>query len=162
MILSLLVALLRNYIVRLGNDRARVPLLVATTLDRLATQAALHDRGSSPEPWVSIGQLRDDVLRDEFSIRRREAIWQRVRLVVEKNANVQASVREMRAGDSSEVWEWVGSFPVLDEAWSSDRRESGRYSGGPVSQYEGRTGFEPADNREVLQTRHWDEGRPIY
>lgn len=65
------------------SDIARVPELVATTLDRLATQAALHARGGAVEPYIPIGQLRDDVLRSELHGKRREELWQRVRRVVE-------------------------------------------------------------------------------
>ena len=54
------------------KDAARVPGLVSMVLDRLATQAALREQGSVPDQFMSLGQLRDDVLRDEFSASRRE------------------------------------------------------------------------------------------
>ncbi|KAL9005912.1 MAG: hypothetical protein Q9188_001326 [Gyalolechia gomerana] len=110
----------RNRIITLRNDTARVPALVSTTLDHLATQAALYNRGDTPESWISIGQLRDDILRDEFSAKRREKLWRRVRDVVEMNANVRASERELRAGDVSRVWEWIGS--LRDDAFAEGRR----------------------------------------
>ena len=91
-------------------DAARVPALVATTLDRLATQAALHARGRAAEPGISVGQMRDDVLREEFSVQRRERVWRRVKAVVEANANVRAAVREARGGEVARVWEWIGSL----------------------------------------------------
>lgn len=80
------------------------------TLDRLATQAAFHARGEALEPWISVGQLRDDVLRDMLQGSRREKLWKRVRTIVEGNANVRASVREGRGGDVSRVWEWIGGI----------------------------------------------------
>ncbi|KAI9872594.1 MAG: inner nuclear membrane protein enriched at telomere/subtelomere region, partial [Watsoniomyces obsoletus] len=43
---------------------AQIPNLVATTLDRLATQAALKEDGRVSEGFIGAGQLRDDVLRD--------------------------------------------------------------------------------------------------
>jgi len=135
-------------------------------LDRLATQAALHARGDAAESWISVGQLRDDVLRDEFSDKRRESMWKRVRAVVEKNANVRASVREGRGGDVSRVWEWIGSVGLLDEPWSS-----GRSSGGKRVSWCGLVDDGTPDSRalpvggegkEMVEQRKWDEGRPIY
>lgn len=146
------------------SDTARVPSLVATTLDRLATQAALHARGDVAESWISVGQLRDDVLRDEFSDRRRESMWKRVRAVVEKNANIRASVREGRGGDVSRVWEWIGSVGLLEDgAWNGGAKK--RVSFGPV--VEGRLDdsanpMEVAEVRGMVEKRKWDEGRPVY
>jgi len=133
---------------------------VSLTLDRLATQAALHaqDKELQPESWISIGQLRDDVLRDEHSIKKREALWSKVKKVVEMNANVRSSQREGRNGEISRVWEWIGALAGLDG--EGKRRKSGRVSWGvydemssPVSGSDG--------GPEVVQAR-WQEGRPIY
>lgn len=156
----MLIAWARNKINTTRRDRARVPGLVSSTLDRLATQAALHAQGSSPEPWISVGQMRDDVLRDEFSAKRREDIWKRVRDVVEMNANVRANVKEGRLGEVSRVWEWIGALPVMDDAWGGDRRQSGRYSMGASGETPSRTDS-PAFGGGV-ENRKWDEGRPIY
>ncbi|KAI4247525.1 MAG: hypothetical protein L6R40_001473 [Gallowayella cf. fulva] len=160
----------RNRIVILRNDTARVPMLVSTTLDRLATQAALYNRGDAPESWVSIGQLRDDVLRDEFSAKRREGLWKRVRAVVEMNANVRASERELRAGDVSRVWEWIGNLGLVDDAWAEGGRRSGvRFSLGDQRRDSFTPGGRPGmalengqSGNEMVEKRHWDEGRPIY
>ena len=97
-------------------SNARVPNLVSLTLERLATQATLHaqDKEGVPESWISIGQLRDDVLRDEHSISKREALWKKVRAVVEMNANVRSSQREGRNGEISRVWEWIGAVGNLE------------------------------------------------
>lgn len=128
---------------------------MATTLDRLATQAALHGRGDAAEAWVSIGQLRDDILRDEFSVARREGIWKKVRAVVEMNANVRTSVREGRGGEVSRVWEWIGSVGLLGEdAWSAGRKSNTRMSLVGPEMLEGGVGFP--------EGRNWDEGRPVY
>lgn len=143
---------------------ARVPELVATTLDRLATQAALHARGEAREPYIPIGQLRDDVLRSELQGRRREALWARVRTVVEGNANIRAAVREGRGGDVARVWEWIGGISSVSDrdggnfAASVSRRDSSKLSPNqPEQQYESeRT---PVGART---SRTWDEGRPIY
>ena len=159
-----LVLFVRNYIRTLRTDAARVPDLVATTLDRLATQAALQHQGQRSDPWISAGRLRDDVLRAEFSAKRREDIWRRVTAVVEVNANVRSSVREDANGEVSRVWEWIGSLPIEDE-WS-DRRRSGRYSLLPEgADTAGRSGPAPVEGgrgKEGADVRRWDEGRPIY
>lgn len=149
----------RSRIIKSRSVTARVPSLVATALDRLATQAALYARGDAAESWISVGQLRDDVLRDEFSDKRRETMWKRVRSVVERNANVRASARELRGGDVSRVWEWVGSVGLLDETWSGGRSKR-------VSNFEMSEGTTPdvtsPPYREMVDQRKWDEGRPIY
>lgn len=137
-----------------------MPHLVSLTLDRLATQAALHvqDREDYPEGWISIGQLRDDVLRDQHSLRKREALWNKVKKVVEMNANVRASQRESRSGEVSRVWEWIGAVGGIESG--EKRRKSGRVSWGvyddkssPVSGSDG--------GPEMVQSK-WEEGRPIY
>lgn len=151
--------------------RARIPGLVATTLDRLATQAALHARGDAAEEWISVGQLRDDVLRDEFDLKRREDIWKLVKAVVEMNANIRASVREGRGGEVSRVWEWIGSVGVLgDEAWSNHQKAGRRATFDYRVSFGGDTGSSPVTkvNDSVgprssdEAPRKWDEGRPIY
>lgn len=151
----------RSYILSLQTSKARVPSLVATTLDRLATQAALHARGQATEGWISVGQLRDDVLRDEFSARRREKLWVRVEVVVQRNANVRASVRESRGGEVSRVWEWIGSLGNLGDG-SGGRRESGRISWGGVATPDTVQNGIPDGKDEMMELRKWDEGRPIY
>lgn len=147
-----------------------MPALVATTLDRLATQSALHAQGAAPESWISVGQLRDDVLRDEFSAKRRERLWKRVKAVVEMNANVRASVREGRGGDVSRVWEWIGSVGFIEDAWgvAGGRRDSSRLSlgvGGAVGGSSPVVVGEGSGNeggRREMEQRRWDEGRPVY
>ena len=141
-----------------------MPTLVATTLDRLATQAALYSRGDAPESWISVGQLRDDILRDEFSDRRRDSLWKRVGAIVERNANVRASVREGRGGDVSRVWEWIGSVGMLDESWSGARSNGGhrRVSFGGQVDEETVGGRASPRGGEVVEQRKWNEGRPIY
>ncbi|TVY85474.1 Inner nuclear membrane protein SRC1 [Lachnellula suecica] len=141
-------------------ENAAVPHLVSMTLDRLATQAALHveDKEVYPEGWISIGQLRDDILRQQHSLSKREAIWSKVKKVVEMNSNVRASQRESQHGEVSRVWEWIGAVGELETG--GRRRKSGRVSWGvfdgrssPVSGSDG--------GPEMVQSK-WEEGRPIY
>lgn len=147
------------------SDSARVPELVSTTLDRLATQAALHSRGDARESWIPVGQLRDDVLRSELKGSRREELWKRVRTIVEGNANVRASVREGRGGDVARVWEWIGGVGGVGELDSAEkRRDSGkvRFSLSPTYSSTASPAVDsemPGSERTV---RKWDEGRPVY
>ena len=153
-----------------------MPSLVATTLDRLVTQAALYTRGDALESWISVGQLRDDVLRDEFSDTRREKMWRKVQDIVERNANVRASSRELRGGDVSRVWEWIGSVGLIDDPGFPGRKSRGgekRVSWGGVTE-EGNGGNRgssplndevPSHRKEAerpVDQRTWNEGRPIY
>ncbi len=165
-ILSILFLYARYKYISYTTSIARVPELVALTLERLSEQASWHvvDKETFPEPWISIGQLRDDVLRGEHSASKREQMWTRVRRVVEMNANVRASQREGRNGEVSRVWEWIGAIAAIPETgFGSDggRRKSGRVSWGqfgpdlssPVS------GTDPGP--EMVQAK-WQEGRPMY
>lgn len=145
----------RNKLVAYQRATAQIPGLVATTLDRLATQAALKEEGRAAEPFISVGQLRDDVLRNVFSASERERVWQNVRKIVEGNSNVRAATREGgKTGEWSRVWEWIGPVdlaPALE----------GRRSGGLIE--DGRNGSaEGTPDRSNLEVRRWDEGRPIY
>ncbi|RDW85091.1 hypothetical protein BP6252_02681 [Coleophoma cylindrospora] len=138
---------------------AAIPDLVSLTLDRLATQQSLHlsDKESYPEPWIAIGQLRDDVLRDEHSIAKREIVWKKVRKVVEMNANVRAAQREGRNGEVSRVWEWIGAVPDASER----RRKSGRVSWGAYGE-NGSSPVSGSDGGAEMVQQKWLEGRPIY
>lgn len=155
---------IRSLILMSRRDTARVPSLVATTLDRLATQAALQARGDAAESWISVGQLRDDILRDEFSDQRRERIWKRVRAVVERNANVRASVKEGRGGDMSRVWEWIGSIGLLEDGPYSGGKKRVSFGGvvGTGKSADLTTPKEGGDGREMSEKRQWNEGRPIF
>jgi len=127
------------------------------TLDRLATQAALYSQSSAPEAWISIGQLRDDVLRAELRFSDRERAWKGVREVVEGNTNVRTNVREGRHGEVSKVWEWIGPVGALEDGG----RESGkvRFLDSPAADSDAAT---PPTGKEIAESRKWDEGRPIY
>ncbi|KAL5332935.1 Man1-Src1p-C-terminal domain-containing protein [Aspergillus crustosus] len=171
--LSVLVSLIiaaaygRSRVLARRSDLARVPELVATTLDRLATQAALNARGQAHEPYIPIGQLRDDVLRSELRGNRREEIWKRVRNVVEGNANIRAAVREGRGGDVARVWEWVGGISSVGKHIDKDgsSREEGKAQFSALSSSEDRSplGLEaPSASSPKQAVRKWDEGRPIY
>jgi len=153
----------RNRIISHQQATAQIPGLVATTLDRLATQAALNQEGRTSEPFISVGQLRDDVLRTVFSASERERVWQNVRKIVEGNSNVRAATREGgKTGEWSRVWEWIGPVDLAPGL-------EGRSSGGSI--LNGRAEASSRGNRDMegdalpdstVEVRQRNEGRPIY
>ena len=78
------------------------------------------------------------------------------------NANVRTVQKEDRAGDYSRVWEWIGSIKALEDSWSAGRRESGRYSLGPIERAVTPNQRASPGADEGTMIRKWDEGRPIY
>jgi hypothetical protein len=95
-------------------------------------------------------------LRHEHSIKKREALWKKVRDVVEMNANVRSSQRESRNGEISRVWEWIG---VVGDG--ENRRKSGRKSGGRVSWGAYDENSSPVSGMDD-GPKQWEESRPIY
>lgn len=150
---------------------SRAKQLAGAALERLAQQAlwAYEDEADGEEAFVGVVQLRDDVLRDEFSSSRRKKLWERVQKKVEENANVRSMVREdARSGEVGRVWQWIGAVGSLAEdvegtGRRSVRRKSSRFSLGPISG-PSRTGTPSGGQKEMSEVpvHHWDEGRPIY
>jgi len=151
----------------------RAKQLASQALEKLSQQASLHAQEPDiyRENYISVAQLRDDVLRDEFSASRRKKLWEKVQQKVEGNANVRPMVREGRSGDVGRVWEWVGAVGYLESPAGESghsRRKSGRVS------------FAPMDDNRLLQssedvgqsalertgakpkTSKWEEGRGTY
>ncbi|KAF2195695.1 sister chromatid separation protein-like protein [Zopfia rhizophila CBS 207.26] len=141
---------------------ARAAQLAGNVFDRLANHAALNyqEPGVYPELGISMTQLRDDILRNEFSSSRRQKLWEKVQKKVEHNSNIRAAVREGRSGDVARMWEWIGPVQPIDDGRGSSRRESSRYSLGPA------IASSPPDSApwemKELKNSAWDEGRPIY
>lgn len=135
--------------------RAVIPSLVSLTLQRLATQASLYasDPDAVKDSWISIGQLRDDVLRDEHSLKKREQIWTRVKAVVEMNSNIRSAQRQSKNGEISRVWEWIGALGDVEN--SVRRRRFGQGTPGRSA--------EDRDDLGMDVTPRWDEpgARPI-
>lgn len=136
---------------------ARAKQLASDVFDRLANHAALsiQEPGAYPDKGISMAQLRDDVLRHEFSSSRRQKLWERVQKKVEFNSNIRAAVRTSTSGDVARMWEWTGPIKLLEDGRSSGKRESGRFSLGLGSS-------PPTASDEMKEVQKWDEGRPIY
>lgn len=122
------------------------------------------------EAWISASQLRDDVLRSEFSTKKRQKVWAKVARKVEDNSNVRSAVRESRSGEVSRVWEWVGAVPagLLEERTGDGVRLS---LGTPLARGGSPTAYgtrgvrvkdEGASGRGSVEGRRWDEGRAVY
>ncbi|KAF2822819.1 sister chromatid separation protein-like protein [Ophiobolus disseminans] len=138
----------------------RAKQLAGDVFDQLANHAALsmQEPGAYPDKGLSMAQLRDDVLRTEFSTKRRKALWERVQKKVEFNSNVRAAVRQAPSGDVARMWEWTGPLKLLESGRSSSgKRESGRFR----PSY-GTNDSPSVGANQMQEVQRWDEGRPIY
>lgn len=166
------IAYVRSRILAYQAATAQIPGLVATTLDRLATQAALKEDGRAKEAHLSVGGLRDDVLRNVFSAHERERVWTNVRKIVEGNSNVRAATREGRGGEVGRVWEWIGPVDFAGVAGLDGRRSGVGYSLGGESRFSlespaagsGTQTPVEAGNAPGAQDgpRSWNEGRTYF
>lgn len=155
-----------RYAITSGREtEQKAKQLASLALEKLSQQAALHayDPDAYQENYMSMAQLRDDVLRDEFSAGTRKKLWEKVQQKVERNSNVRPMVREGRSGDVGRVWEWVGAVGLIESPPGSaqvDRRKSGgRVSFGGVTQ----EGFiEPRGEKEMAEVKKWEEGGSYY
>lgn len=147
---------IRSLIRTHAATKAAIPALVSLTLSRLHTQASLHKEDPDAiEAWISIGQLRDDVLRDEHSLKKRDKIWTKVKKVVEMNSNVRSMQRESQNGEISRVWEWIGALEDIEG--SVRRRKRGRESWETPPPLRHRDDVD----RDILTPR-WEGGRPVF
>lgn len=122
-------------------------------LERLALQA-----GRGDEPWVSMAQLRDDVLREEWREGKRKKLWEAVQKKVEGNANVRSMVREGRSGEVGRVWEWIGTVPGAIEDAGMGSGRGARYES-PRALVKGEGEWEAGKGR---RESGWEGERPIY
>jgi hypothetical protein len=113
-----------------------------------------------------MAQLRDDVLRDEFSAPRRARLWEKVQKKVEANSNVRPMVRESATGDVGRVWEWVGAVgAAVENSPYVDRVDRRKSSGGFRSSLGGLAGerlLEPASAEKVESSGRWEEKKAYY
>ena len=112
---------------------ARAEYLATLALDRLAVHKALSMQNASQsiESWISMSQLRDDLLRNDFSVTRRQSLWKKVQQIVEENSNIRSMVREGESGEISRVWEWIGAISASNESSKlSSASKDNSYGGG--------------------------------
>ena len=152
------------------NAEEKAKQLAALALEKLSLQASWHaqDPQVYGESYISMAQLRDDVLRNEFSATRRRKLWDKVQKKVEANTNVRPMVREGRTGDVGRVWEWIGSVGMLESPPTSSggRGHEKRRSTGRVSFADEDRMVEPKDrssDRSALSNMSkWEESKPYY
>jgi len=164
-ILTMLYARRRFQVNRALN--AKVPALVDEVLNRLAIQKELAFEDEGEDAFLFLPNLRDDLLRSMHSLADRERLWQRVRALVEQNANVRTGQRESHNGEMGRAWEWIGPSRIAAPGESAGRkRKSMRVSWGPEVKAEqdgGADGESKALVSDKRTTRKWEEGgRPIY
>ncbi|KAJ2910640.1 inner nuclear membrane protein enriched at telomere/subtelomere region [Coemansia aciculifera] len=118
-------------------ERRAADALVGSALRRLKRQARRHyvDPALSPSPAIPSLQLRDLLLLSGgggdtppelmgggsaahphaayYDPRARAGVWERVRAVVERSANVRCRTTAVR-GEPMRVWEWIG--PLEDDS----------------------------------------------
>jgi Man1-Src1p-C-terminal domain len=107
---------------------------VFTNLADYAAAVAHEPVNTARDGFVSVTQLRDDVLRNEFSSSRRKKLWRGVEKLVEQNSNVRTRIGSLDSGDVGRGWKWIGAIRQLDDSDISggSRRGSGRYSLPPI------------------------------
>lgn len=90
--------------------------LVAATLSRLeqAKRHSVQNGKANPDGFLSISQLRDDILRHESLESRKRKLWASVAKIVEANTNVRTRQAKVR-GEWSRVWEWIGALKTKEE-----------------------------------------------
>ncbi|KAF9103026.1 inner nuclear membrane protein enriched at telomere/subtelomere region [Mortierella sp. GBA35] len=108
--------LIRNHITKRREEVRIVQELVEQVLSKLSEQVHYYyiDPVIYPELFVPQIHLRDALLTDIHSHVRRQEIWEKVSLIVDRNANVRVSAQEVR-GEIHRVWEWIGASGVLSQ-----------------------------------------------
>lgn len=94
------------------REEQHVSELVKKVNDMMMTQAREHDTDSTGlggPRFLPVPQLRDELLEDTATSKRKAALWKKVADAVEQNANVDSQTKEFR-GEVTRVWEWVGNL----------------------------------------------------
>lgn len=95
--------------------------LVASALTRLEQAKRHASQAKTEDGFLSISQLRDDILRHESSDASKKKMWLAVSKVVEANANVRTRQAKVK-GEWSRVWEWVGALNDANRVKSRSSR----------------------------------------
>jgi hypothetical protein len=94
------------------REQQHVSELVNQVNEMMMTQAREHDADSTglKQPrFLPVPQLRDELLVDTATSKRKASLWKKVADTVEQNANVESQTKEVR-GEVTRVWEWVGNL----------------------------------------------------
>ncbi|KAI1320003.1 inner nuclear membrane protein enriched at telomere/subtelomere region [Mortierella claussenii] len=185
-LLALIISAISGFLIRRRVQRRReenrtVQRLVDSVLSKLADQSHYYyiDPVLYPDPYLPQIHLRDALLTDVQQPARRQELWEKVSMVVDRNANVRVSAQEVR-GEMYRVWEWIGASGVLGGKGMSPGGEGSgsnngfRTSANSMQSPSGESGGS-GDNRptttifslfEAMDRRHGSEleepGRPLY
>ena len=85
-----------------------VSRLVSTVYDKLKSQAKAYDQDIPRPRYLTSLHLRDELLRNEHSVRTRARVWQRVEYAIESNTNIRVSLEETAEGEEMHAWTWIG------------------------------------------------------
>ncbi|KAF2664706.1 hypothetical protein BT63DRAFT_418052 [Microthyrium microscopicum] len=145
--------------------QAEAKTLASDVFQSLAEHAAavIHDP-QGYDGYLSVHQLRDDVLRHEFSASRRKKLWKHVEKLVEQNTNVRAKTGALDTGDVGRGWKWIGPIRAIENGEDGSRRSSARWSlpaqpqtdsSPPMSELRRSNGSPKTFDK-------WDSGRPAF
>lgn len=114
--------------------KAQAKEIAAQVFEQLADYGAeIANDSSDADGYLSVNQLRDDVLRAEFSTAHRRKVWKEVESIVEQNTNVRARLGALDSGDVGRGWKWIGALRAIEQdgangASGGSRRTSKRFS----------------------------------
>ncbi|KAG5366858.1 Inner nuclear membrane protein [Yarrowia sp. B02] len=94
------------------REEQQVAELVAKVNEMMIARAREHDNdstGMEGPRFLPVPQLRDELLSDTATSKRKAALWKKVTNAVEQNANVDSQTKEFR-GEVTRVWEWLGNL----------------------------------------------------
>jgi hypothetical protein len=123
--------LTRNYILRRREETRIIHGLVEEVLSKLSEQAdaCVIDPIYYAHSFVPQIHLRDALLIHIHSPVQRQEIWEKVSVIIDKNANVRVSAQELN-GEIYRAWEWIGASGVLSQkSLRASTRSTGSASG---------------------------------
>ncbi|KAF8928938.1 inner nuclear membrane protein enriched at telomere/subtelomere region [Haplosporangium gracile] len=165
--------LTRNYILRRREEARIVQGLVDDVLSKLSEQADFSavDPIYYAHSFVPQIHLRDALLTHIHSSVRRQEIWEKVSMIIDKNANVRVSAQELH-GEIYRAWEWIGASGVLSQKKSSlgastrsTSSASGTASGGVQTTMTTMATYDNFNDRilhETEQSLHASTGGSLY
>lgn len=94
------------------REEQQIAELVVKVNEMMMNAAREHDTdttGMGGPRFLPVPQLRDELLADTSTSKRKAQLWKKVSDAVEQNANVDSQTKEFR-GEVTRVWEWVGNL----------------------------------------------------
>jgi Man1-Src1p-C-terminal domain len=147
---------------KIASDR--VAYVEAERLARRVFGELSNYASSMDDSFVSVTQMRDSVLRDEFSSVRRQRVWRNVEKLVEQNSNVRTKVGSLGSGDIGRGWRWIGSERPAGSGRRSSMYSRGFEDSSPGMEEANGVGVTPsARGSEMSDFRRWrDHDEPKF